>query len=118
MVYVDDMRASFGRYVMCHCWADSRAELFAMMDRIGVQRKWFQRPAGAGIAGMDASWEHFDIAMSKRALAVAAGAVETDRFGPLEHTARLDIASGDVNRIIAGLIRLDRVTKARQWRNQ
>ena len=88
-VYVDNAKNPFGRLLMCHMWADTPAELFAMADRIGVQRKWFQRPAGSGVAGMDASWEHFDIAQSKRALAVAAGAIETDKYGPTEHTARL-----------------------------
>ncbi|MCF6126026.1 DUF4031 domain-containing protein [Mesorhizobium sp. M7A.F.Ca.CA.001.07.2.1] len=88
-VYVDNAKHPFGRLLMCHMWADTRAELFAMADRIGVQRKWFQRPAGLGVAGMDATWEHFDIAQSKRALAVAAGAIETDKYGPVEHTARL-----------------------------
>lgn len=88
-VYVDDMRAPFGNMVMCHMWADTREELFAMADRIGVQRKWFQRPPSVALPGMNASWEHFDIAMSKRALAVKFGAVETDRYGPIEHTARL-----------------------------
>ncbi|MBZ9985709.1 DUF4031 domain-containing protein [Mesorhizobium sp. BH1-1-5] len=87
-VYVDNMRAPFGKMVMCHMWADTRAELFAMADRIGVQRKWFQRPPGTGLPGMDASWEHFDIAQSKRALAVAAGAIETDKYGPVEFEAR------------------------------
>jgi hypothetical protein len=59
-----------------------------MADRIGVQRKWFQRPAWTGVPGMDASWEHFDIAQSKRALAIAAGAIETDKYGPIEFEAR------------------------------
>ena len=36
-----------------------------------------------------ASWLHFDVAKSKRALAVAAGAIETDRYGPVLHVARL-----------------------------
>lgn len=67
-VYVDDMRAPFGRLVMCHMLADSDEELLAMADRIGVQRKWHQYP------GTHRS--HFDIALSKRALAVAAGAKE------------------------------------------
>lgn len=113
MVYVDDMKAPFGRYVMCHMWADTRVELFAMADRIGVARKWFQRPDNAGVQGMKASWEHFDIAMSKRALAVAAGAVETDRYGPVEHTARLDIASGDLARIVRGFNKLESVRQCR-----
>ena len=84
-VYVDNMNAPFGRMKMCHCWADSRAELFAMMDAIGVQRKWFQRPADVGGIGMPASWEHFDISMSKRTLAVQHGAIETDMFTMAEH---------------------------------
>lgn len=88
-VYVDNMRAPFGNMVMCHMWADTREELFAMADRIGVARRWFQRPDSVGLPGMTASWEHFDIAQSKRALAVAAGAIETDKYGPIEHTARL-----------------------------
>lgn len=67
-VYVDDMRAPFGRMKMCHMIADSTSELLAMADKIGVARKWIQ---AAGT-----SREHFDISLSKRALAVAAGAKE------------------------------------------
>lgn len=100
-VYVDDMRAPFGRLVMCHMWADTRDGLFAMADKIGVARRWFQRPASLGLPGMNASWEHFDIALSKRALAVAAGAIETDRFGPLEHVARQTGNQTQLDRIVA-----------------
>lgn len=71
-VYVDDMHTTpmgqFGRMKMCHMVADTTDELLAMADRIGVARKWLQK-AGT-------HHEHFDIAMSKRALAVRAGAVE------------------------------------------
>ena len=67
-VYVDDMRARFGRMVMCHMLADSTEELLTMADRIGVSRRWLQH------AGTPK--EHFDIALSKRALAVEAGAIE------------------------------------------
>lgn len=67
-VYVDDMRAPFGRMVMCHMLSDSTEELLAMADRIGVARRWLQK-AGT-------PHEHFDIALSKRALAVKAGALE------------------------------------------
>jgi hypothetical protein len=66
-VYVDDMRANYGRMIMCHMIADTLDELHAMADTIGVQRKWFQA---------DASWPHYDIALTKRALAVTAGAEE------------------------------------------
>lgn len=67
-VFVDNMRAPYGRLIMCHMGADTTEELLAMADKIGVQRKWLQ------CAG---TWrEHFDIALSKRALAVEAGAIE------------------------------------------
>lgn len=68
-VYVDDMRARFGRLVMCHMIADTEAELHAMADKIGVARRWHQKPGTAQ--------SHYDICLSKRALAVAAGAKET-----------------------------------------
>lgn len=87
-VYVDNMEAAFGRMKMCHCWADTREELLAMMDTIGVKRKWFQRPDGAAPFGMKASWEHFDIAQTKRALAIQHGAVEVSMFVMAVHANR------------------------------
>lgn len=82
-VYVDNMEAGFGRMVMCHMWADTLDELFGMVDAIGVQRKWLQRPLAAATGddprypedarltrGMEASWVHFDIAKSKKAAAI------------------------------------------------
>lgn len=80
-VYVDDVRHPFGRMVMCHMWADSLDELFAMADRIGINRKWLQQPPKA-------SWVHFDISLGKKDLAIAAGAVLTDKYGPVEFLAR------------------------------
>lgn len=68
-VYVDDMRAKYGRLVMCHMLADTDDELHAMADRIGVARRWWQSPRKT-------SGSHYDIALSKRALAIAAGAVQ------------------------------------------
>ncbi len=89
-VYVDDMKAAFGNMVMCHMWADSDAELLAIADAISVQRKWIQgHPTLSFGKHRNASWMHFDIALSKRALAVEAGAIETDRFGPVIHTTKL-----------------------------
>ncbi|OWY12473.1 hypothetical protein B6V72_11265 [Thioclava sp. F34-6] len=67
-VYVDHMRARFGRMKMCHMIADSTEELLAMADQIGIQRKWLQKSG--------TTREHFDIALTKRRLAVEAGAVE------------------------------------------
>lgn len=68
MTYVDDMQASFRGMVMCHMIADTDEELHAMADLIGMKRQWHQCPP--------AHASHYDIALSKRALAVAYGAVE------------------------------------------
>ena len=67
-VYVDNMRAKVGRYVFCHMIADSEEELHAMADSIGVARKWYQSPPRHP--------SHYDIVLTKRALAVLNGAVE------------------------------------------
>jgi hypothetical protein len=63
-VYVDDMRAPYGRMKMCHMLADTEEELHAMADAIGVARRWYQR-----------RHEHYDIALSKRQLAIEHGAL-------------------------------------------
>lgn len=73
-VYVDDMylypMGEFKRgprtYKMSHMIADTAEELHAMADRIGVARRWFQDKA---------SGPHYDITMTKRREAIAAGAV-------------------------------------------
>jgi len=62
-VYVDNMRARVGRLIMCHMIADTEDELHVMADQIGVARRWYQG-------------DHYDIALSKRYLALEAGAVE------------------------------------------
>jgi hypothetical protein len=67
-VYVDDQRNAFGRMQMCHMIADNTYELLKMVDAIGIDRKWIQKPGTYK--------EHFDICISKRKLAVLAGAVE------------------------------------------
>ena len=66
-VYVDDMRASFGRLILCHMIATPDAELHAMAAQIGVDRRWHQSPPRHD--------SHYDIALSKRALAIRYGAV-------------------------------------------
>lgn len=98
-VYVDDMAAAFGGMIMCHMWADSDAELLAMADRIGVARKWIQgHPELSFGPHRSASWVHFDIAKSKRMLAVRFGAIETDRYGPVIHAAQIRLSAA----IVAG----------------
>lgn len=70
-VYVDDMYryqvGQFGRMKMSHLIADTTDELLAMVREIGVNPKWIQHAGSRD--------EHFDIAISKRAAAIAAGAV-------------------------------------------
>ncbi|MBP0492846.1 DUF4031 domain-containing protein [Pararoseomonas indoligenes] len=67
-VYVDDMRARLGKMILCHMIADTDAELHAMAARIGVSRRWHQAPPEHD--------SHYDIALSKKALAIQAGAVQ------------------------------------------
>jgi hypothetical protein len=112
--YVDPSAHAFGRMKMCHLWADSDDELLAMADRIGVQRKWIQgHPTLSFGKHRNASWAHFDIAMSKRALAVQAGAIETDRYGPLEWQARKRVSSGDERLASIGAKRLEDIAAIR-----
>lgn len=68
MVYIDNYNAPFAGMIMCHMVADTTEELLAMVDRIGVQRKWIQYPGTYN--------EHFDICLEKKALALKAGAIE------------------------------------------
>ncbi|MEX3983713.1 DUF4031 domain-containing protein [Paraburkholderia sp. EG287A] len=71
-VYVDDMylysMGRLGRLKCSHMIADTDEELHAMAARIGIARKHWQSP-------QKTSGSHYDIAMSKRALAINAGAV-------------------------------------------
>ena len=67
-VYVDDMKAQYGRMVMCHMIADSTEELNNMAGSIGVSERWIQNFG---------TWkEHYDISLTKRKLAIDAGAKE------------------------------------------
>ena len=69
MIYVDDMNAQYGRMKMVHMIASDDFELHAMADKIGVARKWWQSPKKT-------SGSHYDIALSKKALAIQYGAIE------------------------------------------
>jgi len=71
-VYIDDAKLPFGNMVMCHMISDTTEELLQMCDKIGVQRKWIQ-DAGT-------YQEHFDVCLTKRAKAIAAGAVQIGKF--------------------------------------
>jgi hypothetical protein len=81
-VYVDNYKAAVPvangarvvRGVWCHMTADTREELDAMADTIGMKRDWIQ---AAG------TWkEHYDVTLTRRRRAVLAGAVEVSS---LEH---------------------------------
>lgn len=73
-VYVDDMfmaaKVANGNHSVsarwCHMFADSREELDAMADRIGMKRSWIQNPG--------THKEHYDVTETRRAAAIAAGA--------------------------------------------
>jgi hypothetical protein len=67
-VYVDNMRAMFGLMKMSHMIADTSEELLAMVDAIGVARKWIQYKG--------THREHFDVCATKRAKAIELGAIE------------------------------------------
>lgn len=90
-VYVDNMRARFGRMIMCHMIADSEDELHAMAARVGVARRWYQG-------------DHYDICLAKRELAV--------RFGAVEVTLR-QLAAMHMRRRITGS--LGTPAEARTW---
>lgn len=66
--------------LMCHMMADTREELDAMADKIGVAKKWIQ---------LEGRFPHYDICLSKKKLAIAAGAIEVNardlvkKFRPL-----------------------------------
>ncbi len=81
-VYVDRATNGYGRMVMCHMIADTFEELHAMAETIGVARRWFQKAPPA-------SFPHYDVAKSKRALAVEAGAIDCDRDTFVAHMRRL-----------------------------
>ncbi len=70
-VYVDNMKAGYGRMTMCHMLADTEEELHAMADKIGVARRWHQKPG--------TPQSHYDICLSKRVLAIQHGAREITR---------------------------------------
>lgn len=84
-VYVDAPVWRLGRMHMCHMIADTPEELHAMADRLGLKRSWFQATA---------SFPHYDIAKTKRELAIAAGAIECDRNTFVAHMRRLRPAWG------------------------
>lgn len=68
MVYIDDFNAPFGKMRMCHMIADNTTELLKMAALIGIHAMWIQDKGTYN--------EHFDVCLSKKEKAIAAGAVE------------------------------------------
>lgn len=71
MVYVDSMNAPYRGMIMCHMLADSQEELLAMATQVGVNHKWIQDKG--------TKYEHFDICLTKKKIALAHGAKEIGR---------------------------------------
>lgn len=96
-VYVDDMEAPYGRMKMCHIIADSVDELHAMADTIGVARRWYQAPPKHS--------SHYDIALTKKALALAAGAIPITwrQAGAMNARRRVTGALGNPDDCVAWL---------------
>lgn len=69
-VYVGPSVYPLGRMKMCHMVADSLDELHGMADAITLPRRYFQ--------DLDKRRPHYDVAMSKRALAVKFGALPVE----------------------------------------
>jgi hypothetical protein len=109
-VYVDDVRFPYGRMVMCHMWADTLPELLAAAEEIGMNVRWLQQPPKA-------SWVHFDISLMMKARAIKLGAILTDRYGALEHTARLLLESEDPDRQAIGTRQMAMIERARALRS-
>lgn len=69
-IYVDEPKWLFRGQLYCHMIADTDDELEAMARRLGLRHDWRQEPKrGQAMA-------HYDLAPSKRALAVQCGAQE------------------------------------------
>lgn len=70
-VYVGVPMWPYRGWIMCHMFADTDEELELMARRIGLNHSWIQEPR-------ESIGPHYDIAESKRALAIKAGATACD----------------------------------------
>ena len=92
-VYVDSARNRIGSMIMSHMWADTEEELLAMCDAIEFRRVCVQRPGIRPAPGKKpVRWLHCDVSQMMRARAIEAGAIQSDRNGPLEHVSKLTLA--------------------------
>lgn len=106
-VYIDNARipATVGRLRSrwSHLTADTKDELHAFAERIGLRRDWFQTCVTGRLRCPPETcphW-HYDVTESKRVEAVAAGAVEMDirKWGELIATRRAAARAAEVTEI-------------------
>ena len=83
-VYVDNAQLPFRDMLMSHMTADTLDELHEMADRIGMQRRWFQKPPKA-------SYPHYDIPDERRFLAIKYGTIPIGRRATLHYAAKLGL---------------------------
>jgi hypothetical protein len=69
MVYVDNMNAKTGDWICCNMVGDTDDELYAIAEQCGLKREWAK-------TGMYRNRAHFEVALSKKKLAIKAGAQE------------------------------------------
>jgi len=69
MVYVDNMNVKVGDWICCNMVGDTDDELYELAEQSGLKREWAQ-------TGLYRDRVHFQVAMSKKKLAVKAGAQE------------------------------------------
>lgn len=77
MIYVDEPIFPYRGQMYCHMATDGDLEeLHEMADKIGLSRRWFQNHP---------THPHYDLAPSKRILAIEQGAVETTTLEMSKH---------------------------------
>lgn len=82
MIFVDESIFRYHGKLFCHMWTDGTVqELHTFATTIEVKRCWFESERKKG-------WNHYDLNQDQRARAVAAGAIEVDRFSALEHVLK------------------------------
>ncbi len=65
-VYIDSAKSRLGHMIVCYTAADTLEELHAMADRLGVQRRFQDKPGAP----------HYDISKMNRERSIRHGATE------------------------------------------
>jgi hypothetical protein len=79
----------------CHMWSDDLERLHWMAGRIGLKRAWFQDKGPSRLTGI--RFAHYDLVPSKRALALAFGAVEKDLASWIKEKVRPGLGNNHEN---------------------